>query len=133
MKITLKRIAKKANYTIGHLYIDGEKFCDTIEDTVRDLKTKSNKVYGETAIPCGTYDCEVVYAPRFKRRLIWIKNVPFFEGIMIHKGNTQKDSLGCIIVGDNDRVGWVSNPSKYEQPLVKLVDAVGGKCTITIL
>lgn len=61
MKLTLKRIALKPAYTIGHLYIDGQKVCDTIEDTVRDLNKNGvfdngeKKVYAETAIPYGRH------------------------------------------------------------------------------
>lgn len=54
MKLTLRRTYKAPDYTIGHLYIDGRYFCDTLEDTVRDL-TLEKKIPGQTAIPEGTY------------------------------------------------------------------------------
>ena len=108
MTILLKRIALRDTYTIGKLYIDGVYQCDTIEDKVRDL-SKEKKVYGETAIPYGTYKVSWTYSPKFKRMMPLIENVPYFQGIRIHSGNTAKDSLGCIIVGENKQKGMVLN------------------------
>lgn len=114
MNIQLKRIAKKETYTIGKLYIDGVYFCDTIEDKDRSLNQtmsindiKKKKVYGETAIPTGTYKLVIDYSNRFKKNMAHILNVPGYEGIRIHTGNSAKDSLGCIIVGKNKVVGKV--------------------------
>lgn len=102
MLLNIKRVYKGSNYTIGRLLINGVYFCDTLEDTVRDTK-----IYGETAIPAGLYEVDVVYSPRFKRHLPHIKNVPNFLGIMIHPGNTAKDTKGCILVGKNTEKGKV--------------------------
>ena len=114
MNITLNRIAKKPKYTIGKLYIDGEYFCDTIEDTDRgltqtmtDAQVKSKKVYGQTAIPTGTYRVIISYSNRFKKQMPLLLNVPGFLGIRIHSGNTEKDTEGCLIVGKNKVVGKV--------------------------
>lgn len=114
MNITLNRIAKKPKYTIGKLYIDGEYFCDTIEDTDRgltqtmtDAQVKSKKVYGQTAIPTGTYRVIINYSNKFKRQMPLLLNVPGFLGIRIHSGNTEKDTEGCLIVGKNKVVGKV--------------------------
>lgn len=114
MNITLNRIAKKPKYTIGKLYIDGEYFCDTIEDTDRgltqtmtDAQVKSKKVYGQTAIPTGTYRVIISYSNKFKRQMPLLLNVPGFLGIRIHSGNTEKDTEGCLIVGKNKIVGKV--------------------------
>lgn len=124
MNIVIKRIAKKPKYTIGKLYIDGEFFCNTLEDTDRGLDSsmslpeiKAKKVYGETAIPYGTYRIVTnVISPKFKDRT-WAKpyggklprllNVPGFEGVLIHVGNSAEDSLGCILLGKNTVVGKV--------------------------
>ena len=112
--MTLNRIAKKSKYTIGKLYIDGEYFCDTIEDTDRgltqtmtDAQIKSKKVYGQTAIPTGTYRVIISYSNKFKRQMPLLLNVPGFLGIRIHSGNTEKDTEGCLIVGKNKVVGKV--------------------------
>ena len=114
MNITLNRIAKKSKYTIGKLYIGGEYFCDTIEDTDRgltqtmtDAQIKSKKVYGQTAIPTGTYRVIISYSNKFKRQMPLLLNVPGFLGIRIHSGNTEKDTEGCLIVGKNKVVGKV--------------------------
>ena len=119
-KLLLRRIAKKPTYTIGKLYVDGTYFCDTIEDKVRDLP-REPKVYGETAIPAGTYKVIVNISPKFKRLLPRLLNVPYFDGILIHRGNTEKDSAGCIILGENKVVGKVINSTGYEQRLVELL------------
>ena len=108
MTLLLKRIALRDTYTIGRLYIDGEYFCDTCEDKVRDL-SKEKKVYGETAIPYGTYRVLWTYSPKFKRYMPLVDNVPYFQGIRIHSGNTAKDSAGCILVGENKVKGKVIN------------------------
>ena len=121
MKLTLKRIALKQTYTIGHLYIDGEYFCDTIEDKVRDLK-KEPKIKGQTAIPYGTYEVITnVVSPRFKDRS-WAKpyggkvprlvHVPGFEGVLIHPGTDQNSTSGCLIIGQNKIKGKVINSQK---------------------
>ena len=130
--LKVKRIALKDNYTIGKVYIDGEYVCDCIEDKVRELKTNRDKVYGETAIPYGKYSGEVFYSNKFGYNVIRLFGVPFFEGIYIHKGNTQKDSLGCIIVGFNTKVGWVSRPSVALARIVDAIKADGGKCLVVV-
>lgn len=121
MELKLERKFFGETYTVGDLYIDGVFFCNTIEDKVRQLPetcpgtseghncTCKEKVYGETAIPAGTYKVTVGYSPRFKRNLPRLHDVPHFIGILIHSGNTAKDSAGCIIVGNNTAKGIVTN------------------------
>ena len=104
MKLTLKRIFKGEKYTIGDLYIDGTWFCNTLEDAIRDIK-----VYGETAIPAGTYKVTITFSPRFRRWLPLLHDVPYFEGVRIHRGNTAEDTHGCILVGQNKIKGQVVN------------------------
>ena len=128
MKLKLNRIFKGKDYTIGHLYIDGEYFCDTLEDRVRDL-LKEGKIPAETAIPAGTYNVTVTSSPRFKRMLPRLVNVPQFEGILIHRGNTAKDSSGCILVGENKRKGMVINSTYHEE---RLVERLQGQSNIII-
>lgn len=121
--VKIKRIAFKENYTIGRLYVDDIYICDTIEDKVRELHTAEDKVYGETAIPAGEYKADVAFSNKFRYNVVRLFGVPYFEGIYIHKGNTEKDSLGCIIVGYNDKKGWVSRPT---EALNKLMAAIEG-------
>ena len=151
MRLTLQRIAKREAYTIGRLYVDGIYFCDTVEDKDRGLKShhpleqiKKVKVYGETAIPMGTYTIDMdKVSPKFSNRS-WAKpysgkiprlrSVPGFESILIHPGNTAASSLGCILVGINDKVGRVSDSQKTFKRLMDdyLIPAHERGETITI-
>ena len=128
MRLVLKRIALKPKYTIGHLFIDGKYFCDTIEDCVRP---EGVKVYGETAIPAGKYNVIITRSPKYKKDLPLLLDVPGFGGIRIHSGNTEKDSEGCIIVGKNDKVGWVSNSRATMNKLMSILKTAD-KITIEI-
>ena len=83
---------------IGDLFINGEFFCYTLED---EKRADGVKVYGETAIPTGTYNVLLTKSNRFKRLMPLIVEVPMFRGIRIHGGNTSKDTLGCILVAFN--------------------------------
>ena len=116
MKLELKRIAYKETYTIGKLYIDGIYFADTLEDKVRDMKIKD-----KTAIPCGTYKVQITYSNRFKKMMPLLLNVPGFEGIRIHNGNSESDTSGCILVGQNKVKGKLVNSRViYEMLMDKL-------------
>lgn len=103
MELLLKRVFFGENYTIGRLFIDGESFCDTLEDKVRPQGAA--KVYGETAIPAGRYKIEFVFSPKFNRKMPALIDVKGFVGILIHWGNTPKDTEGCILVGFNTEKG----------------------------
>lgn len=94
MNLTLIREPSTEHTTFGSLYVDDTFECYTLEDVVR-----KDKVYGETAIPAGTYKVIVTWSPRFKRQLPLLIGVPGFDGIRIHPGNTYKDTEGCILVG----------------------------------
>ena len=115
MKLELIRETFTDESTIGRLFIDGKFFCYTLEDKDRGLDQnmplaviKSQKVYGQTAIPYGTYKVIVTPSVRLKRTLPLLVNVPGYEGIRIHKGNTASDSLGCIILGSSKDVNRVN-------------------------
>ncbi len=132
MNLTLKRRFLGETYTIGSLFINGEYFSDTLEDRVRP---KGVKVKNETAIPYGTYDVIVNMSPKFRRELPRLLNVPGFDGILIHRGNTIKDTSGCILPGENRIKGQVVNSTPYEQELViqmKKALNKGEKISITI-
>jgi hypothetical protein len=88
---------------MGEIYVDGAFECYTLEDVCRAQKIKH-----ETAIPPGVYQVAVTPSARFKRDLPLLLNVPEFEGIRIHPGNTKADTSGCILVGATkgaDRIG----------------------------
>lgn len=95
MKLKLKRQDYSDARTIGRLSIDGEDFCWTLEDRVRT----GPKVPGQTAIPAGTYTVRLTMSPRFGRILPLLIDVPGFEGVRIHPGNTAADTEGCLLVG----------------------------------
>lgn len=140
MKLTLKRIALRSTYTIGKLYIDDAYFCDTLEDTVRDTNKSGKfdngeqKIKGKTAIPYGTYEIKWTYSPKFKKYTPQLMNVPSFEGIRVHAGNTSADTEGCLILGENKQVGKVLNSratiNKF-YPIIKKACS-NGKVTIEI-
>ena len=127
MQITIRRLYKKAEYTIGNLYINDKLFCQTLEDTDRGLHQKmplteiqSIKKPGITAIPTGTYTIVLdVYSSKFGNNSFYKKlcngklprllNVPGFDGILIHCGNSKYDTNGCILVGQNKLKGKVVN------------------------
>lgn len=94
MDLTLKRDIIGNEFTLGELFIDGEPFCFTCEDKVRPHKIK-----GETAIPYGGYEIKLTWSNRFQKILPILLNVPEFEGVRIHSGNTIEDTEGCILVG----------------------------------
>lgn len=125
MEIVVVRFHKKEKYTIGKMYINGTYFCDTLEDTDRGLTQEMNldiidktKVYGKTAIPTGRYRVDLTKSKKFGRVLPLLYNVKGFEGIRIHRGNTNEDTLGCILVGQNKAVGKVINSAMAEQNLM---------------
>jgi hypothetical protein len=99
MIVTVQRKYLTPTETIGELYIDGKFQCYTLEDTKRDSKVK-----GKTRIPAGTYALKKRYSPRFspiyKHDMLWVYGVPGFEYILIHPGNTAKDTEGCLLVGE---------------------------------
>ena len=120
MELTLDRKYKLTGYTIGKLYLGGVYFCDTLEDKVRELGMDgSGKIKGMTAIPPGRYRVTLdVKSPKYSARPAYyfcegrvprLLNVPYFEGILIHIGNTANDTEGCILVGENKQKGKVIN------------------------
>jgi len=137
----------KPEYTIGHLYIDGKKFCDILEDPVRDHNKDGDlndpgegKVYGNTAIPYGMYEVIISYSPKFKRALPLLVNVPHFDGIRIHgtksKVATHKNTHGCLIPGENKVRGGVIKSLEYEEKITELIKAqlrIGEKVYINIV
>lgn len=97
MKLTLYR-EEFSRVTIGSLFIDGKFCCHTLEPKAIDW-TKESKVYGQTAIPEGTYDISFEWSCKFNQNMPFLTNVPQFLGVMIHQGNFGSDTQGCILVG----------------------------------
>lgn len=140
--ITLDRRYRPAHglYSIGHLYdADGKYICDTIEDTDRGLTSNMSvtdilkvKVKSKTAIPRGRYRVTLdVVSPKFSLKPYYkafcsgkvprLLDVPGFDGILIHKGVSEKSSAGCIIVGYNTVKGMVTNSQAAFEKVYRLL------------
>ena len=142
MELRVERLWPRENYTVGRLYVNNEFFSNTLEDKIID-KNKNRifdngekKVYGESAIPYGKYKVVYNYSPKFGRNLPRLLDVPHFEGILIHPGNTAKDSFGCILVGKNTSKGMLSESRYTSDKLNEIIDAAqkrGEEITIEIV
>ncbi len=104
MVIKLQRFHSTDDFTIGKLFVNDIFFCYTLEDEKRE-----NKVMHETRIPAGRYEIKLrtfgghherykVKFP-FHKGMLWLQDVPKFSDILIHIGNTDEDTSGCILVG----------------------------------
>jgi len=136
MKIVVERFLFEKDCTVGRLYIDGVMKCYTIEDEIREVKVK-----GETGIPYGTYEIGTRFSPRFSPKfsheMLWVKNVPNFEYILIHWGNTEKDTDGCLIVGNKlgvlkGKTAVLNSVATYKEIYAIIAKhlELGGKATI---
>lgn len=107
MKLHLFRYSENDESTLGLLYLNGKFICYTLEDQYQE-----NKVYAETRIPVGEYKITLRtvggfherYKVQFKdihKGTLWIRDIPGFEYVLIHCGNTDNDTAGCILVGDS--------------------------------
>jgi hypothetical protein len=127
MVITVKRLYKTENSTIGEMLIDGVFECFTLEDKERPIKIK-----GETAIPKGTYRVIINESNRFKRLLPLLIDVPNFEGVRIHSGNSNHDTEGCILVGQTRNKNYIGQSRKAFDKLFKKMQ-VAKNITLTII
>lgn len=112
MKLEVLRISSQEDSTNGILFdvTEGRKFlCYTLEDEYRQEKVK-----GETRIPAGTYKITLRTVGGFHGRyekkygqmhkgMLWVRDVPGFEYILIHTGNTDEHTAGCLLVGDSQQ------------------------------
>ncbi len=138
LNLKLSRHTLTGTETLGNLLVDGKMFCYTLEDRVR--KPNESKVYGQTAIPAGKYEIVVDMSKRFKRMMPRLLNVPGFEGVRIHGGNTHLDTHGCPLVAYNQYKNkphpvnakirnWIQGSA--EKDLTKLIQSYD-KCFIVI-
>ena len=119
---------KKPDYTISALTVDGDYLCEVVEDQDRGLKDSDSlthiqnvKVYGKTAIPTGLYEIDLTMSHKFQRVLPLFKDVKGFTGIRLHRGNTDEDSEGCLLPGENKIKGGVINSTHWEIEIIKLM------------
>lgn len=124
--LKLQRKPTTPSFTEGDLYVNGEWFAVTLEDTVR----KGKKVYGETAIPAGKYRIEVNFSAKFKKKMVQILNVPGFDGVRLHQGATAVNSLGCILIskrrGGTPGTLALMAKGSLTDTLTALVESAGG-------
>lgn len=149
MEIKLRRIARRETYTIGRIYVDGKYVCDVVEDKDRGLSQSlpvsvniAKKRKGMTAIPTGRYRVTLeVQSPKYSKfkSYEWCKgylprliNVPAFDGILIHAGNSAADSAGCLLVGENKVVGKVLNSMVTLKKLYAILKTAKDPIYITI-
>lgn len=132
MELELKRRIFTSESTIGELFIDGQYQCFILEDITRPATEA--KVYGKTAIPYGRYEVIISYSNRFKKLTPRLLNVPQFEGILIHPGNTSANTDGCLLPGETKAKDFVGNSKiAYDKLFKRLQAAVKkGKVFITI-
>lgn len=134
INLLVDRKWKKQTCTIGRFYVNAVFFGNSMEDRDRGFDKKMplkaiqlGKIYGQTAIPTGSYMVKLSKSPKFATRP-WCKkynglvpeicDVPAFDGIRIHPLNTAESSLGCIGIGKNDKKGWISKSTQYYYDLM---------------
>lgn len=127
MQVT--RTKELSDCTLGVLTINGQPECFTLEDVVREkpgVPVGTWKIPGETAIPTGTYDVRITFSPKFGRFMPEVLNVPGFEGIRIHPGNTDADTEGCILLGQSSTGGDFIGSSRaaFDAFFLKLHEAL---------
>lgn len=128
MNLRLNRKVYTEESSVGELLVNEAFQCYTLEDRVR----KGPKVYGKTAIPEGTYEIVLTFSQRFQKYLPLLLNVPGFEGIRIHAGNTAKDTEGCVLVGTGQGQNQVTGSKEAFTALMKLLTDASKKEKIHI-
>lgn len=104
MKLMLVRDSFSSNSTDGVLFVDSRPFCNTLEPA-QGKKVK----YGKgCCIAPGIYSIDFHYSPKFGKYMLTLCGVRGRSGILIHSGNTPKDTVGCILVGKREEFGHLS-------------------------
>ena len=143
MKLEVLRYSDNGESTLGLLFVDGEFHCYTLED-----ERRTEKVFGETRIPEGEYKVGLRtegghhqrYSDKYSNHkgMLHIQDVPDFEFILIHIGNDDDDTAGCLLVGNtatNNRIqeGFVGDSTKaYIRLYSKVIEAMDKKENVTI-
>jgi hypothetical protein len=130
MNLTVQRSPSDSECTLGQLFVNGAFECYTLEDVVRP---DGEKIFGQTAIPAGTYRVVVSFSNHFQRDLPLLVDVPNFEGVRIHPGNTAADTEGCLLVGEAEgRDAIAQSRVAFDQLWPKIRDAVSNGEEVTI-
>lgn len=134
MILSTVRYASTDRVTIGSLFVDGIMQCYSLEDAYHE-----RKVPGQTRIPAGSYRVGLRYSPKFTPRyghdMLWVQGVPGFEWILIHRGNSAKDTEGCLLVGSQvDGETLKQSTFAYNQLYRKVVEnAKNGELWLTMI
>lgn len=127
--------------TIGDMLIDNKFYCYTLEDIDRQHNGSSRKLWrrdlkiaGRTAIPYGKYEIIINWSNKFQCPMPLLLNVPDYEGVRIHAGNTDADTEGCILVGSTQGKDFIGNSRSTFKSLFPIIrEALKvGKVWITI-
>ncbi len=127
MKLLLVRDKSTDNSTTGKLFVNDVFQCFTLEDVVRPIK-----ISGCTAIPAGSYEVIMTFSNRFQKVMPLLVNVPYFEGVRIHAGNTSKDTEGCILVGSSVETDFIGGSRVALAKLMTLLKASKDRVVITV-
>lgn len=143
MELQLKREIFTDISTIGTLTIDGVFECYILEDKDRGINNTLSleqimrvKVYGKTAIPYGRYEVDWTMSARFKKMMPILLNVVGWSGIRIHAGNTEIDSLGCLLCGTRKLSNRITESTIATNKLYAKIEAAkkqGQRIYITIV
>lgn len=90
---------------------------------IANVPVSSWKIKGATAIPKGTYDVQITFSNRFQQNMPLLVNVPGFDGIRIHPGNTALDTDGCVLVGMLKMADFIGDSRKAYNQLLPLIQA----------
>lgn len=112
--VVLERFAFRDKYVIGRLYIGNIFFCHTLEPQLGYSGSSKG------CIPAGVYKMAMSWSPKFQKMLPILFDVPNFQGIRIHSGNSSKDTHGCILLGDNTSTGLVLNSAARVNEFIRL-------------
>tara|TARA_R110000782_G_scaffold26546_1_gene67913 strand:- start:670 stop:1134 length:465 start_codon:yes stop_codon:yes gene_type:complete len=149
MKLEVLRFSSDSDSTLGVLFdttCERKFLCFTLEDEFREIK-----ISGETRIPAGTYNVTLrteggfnqryndKFGTDFNKGMLWVRDVPGFEYILIHIGNNDNDTEGCLLVGDTQtqnitKNGFIgSSTDAYTRIYPPIADVLvgGGEVTIT--
>jgi len=142
MELYLKREKFTEQSTIGTLSIDGQFECYILEDKDRGLHDKmslseieAHKVFGKTCIPYGRYEIDWTMSARFKKMMPILLNTPGYTGVRIHTGNSEKDTLGCLLPGKKRANNMVTESTAATNLLYSKIQTAksrGEKIFITI-
>jgi hypothetical protein len=124
MLIKFERTEYTRNSTVSKLSVDNKVIGWGLEDVVRSAKSK--KVWGQTAIPTGRYQCVITWSPKFKRKMPLLLGVPGYEAIRIHWGNDENASEGCLLVGksyDMKHPDWISQSRDMFNTLYPMIES----------